>query len=321
MVSRQPGVVATAQRSGSTVTEKASTRYLVTGAGGMLGIDIAAALAGRAVTALTRAELDVSDLAAVRSAVSGHDVVINAAAYTKVDDAETHEADAYAVNALGAQNLAIAAAENDARLVQVSTDYVFNGTANTPYAEDTALDPISVYGRTKANGERLAVAAHPDGTYIVRTAWTYGANGPNFAATMLRLAGVNETVQVVNDQLGQPTWTADLGRQIVALLDARGAAGIYHATNSGVTSWFEFAREIFRQSGLDPERVLATTSDEFLRPAPRPGYSVLGHRAWSTVGVAPMRDWRDALTAAFAAGAFSGDPAWSRRARLPHIDR
>jgi dTDP-4-dehydrorhamnose reductase len=277
-------------------------KYLVTGANGMLGQDLQKALAGRDVTALGRADLDVTDLAAVRAAVAGHDAVINAAAYTKVDDAETHEAEAFAVNATGAQNLAIAAAENHARLVQVSTDYVFNGSASEPYDEATPLDPISAYGRTKAEGELLARAANPDGTYIVRTAWLYGAGGPNFAKTMLRLAASHDTVKVVTDQLGQPTWTGDLARQIVELLDSDAAPGVYHATNSGEASWFDFTREIFRVVGLDPERVKATTSAEFTRPAPRPDYSVLGHDAWTAAGISPMRNWRAALSAAHSAG-------------------
>ena len=279
------------------------TRYLITGAAGMLGQDLQRALSGREVTALSRAELDVTDLDAVRAAVAGHDVVINASAYTKVDDAETNEADAFAVNATGAQNLAIAASEVRARLVQVSTDYVFDGSATTPYDEATPLNPISAYGRTKAEGERLAVAANPHGTYIVRTAWLYGAGGPNFVKTMLRLATRHDTVSVVTDQLGQPTWTGDLARQIVELLDADAAPGVYHATNSGEASWFDFTREIFRVVGLDPERVKPTTSAQFVRPAPRPDYSVLGHDAWARVGISPMRNWRAALSAAHSAGA------------------
>ena len=277
-------------------------RYLVTGANGMLGHDLRSALAGRDVTALGRDALDVTDLAAVRAAVAGNDAVINAAAYTKVDDAEGNEDAAYAVNATGAENLAVAASEVGARLVQVSTDYVFDGDATTPYPEDAPLDPISAYGRTKAAGERLALAAHPQGTAIVRAAWLYGAGGPNFAKTMLRLAGSHETVSVVTDQLGQPTWTADLAAQIVALLDSGTAVGIFHGTNGGETSWFGFTREIFRLAGLDPERVLPTTSDAFVRPAPRPAYSVLGHDAWASIGVPPLRDWSDALEAAAAAG-------------------
>jgi dTDP-4-dehydrorhamnose reductase len=279
------------------------TNYLITGAAGMLGQDLQKALSRRTVTSLGRADLDVTDLHAVCAAVAAHDVVINASAYTKVDDAESHEADAFAVNATGAQNLAIAASEIGAKLVQVSTDYVFDGSATAPYDEATALSPISAYGRTKAEGERLAQAANPDGTYIVRTAWLYGAGGSNFAKTMLRLAANHDTVSVVTDQLGQPTWTGDLARQIVALLDADAAPDIYHATNEGEASWFDFTREIFRVVGLDPNRVKPTTSSEFVRPAPRPDYSVLGHDAWARTGIPPMRNWKAALSAAHSAGA------------------
>lgn len=271
------------------------TTYLITGASGMLGRDLQAALAGRAVTALGRADLDVTDLAAVRAAAAGHDVVINAAAYTKVDDAEAHEAAAYAVNAVGARNLAAAAAAGSARMVQVSTDYVFNGGATRPYREDTPLDPISAYGRTKAAGERFVLEENPAGAFIVRTAWLYGAHGPNFAATMLRLAAGHDTVSVVDDQRGQPTWTADLARQIVALLDAEAPPGIYHGTNSGEATWYDFARAVFTAAGLDPARVTRTDSSHFVRPAPRPDYSVLGHAAWADAGLPPMRAWADAL--------------------------
>lgn len=274
------------------------TRYLIAGAAGMLGRDLQSALAGREVTALGRANLDVTDLSAVTDAAAGHDVIINASAYTKVDDAESHEDAAYAVNAVGARNLAVAASVQQARLVQVSTDYVFNGSATQPYAENTPRDPISAYGRTKGAGEEFVLAENPARSFIVRTAWLYGAHGPNFATTMLRLAGSHETVSVVNDQLGQPTWTADLADQIVALLDSDAPAGIYHGTNSGVASWYDFARAVFAAAGLDPERVKPTDSSQFVRPAPRPSYSVLGHDAWKLAGLEPMRDWKAALEAA-----------------------
>ncbi len=220
-----------------------------------------------------------------------------------MDDAESNESDAFAVNATGAQNFAIAASETDAKLVQVSTDYVFDGSAKSPYDEATTLNPISAYGQTKAEGERLALAANPDGTYIVRTAWLYGAGGPNFAKTMLRLAQSHDTVSVVTDQLGQPTWTEDLPRQIVKLLDADAAPGVCHATNSGEASRFEFAQEIFRVAGLDPQRVVPTSSAELVRPAPRPDYAVLGHDGWGRAGISPMRNWRAALSAAYSARA------------------
>jgi len=278
-------------------------RFLITGASGMLGRDLQTVLAGREVTALTRADLDISDHAAVRAAVADHDIVINAAAYTKVDDAESREPDAAMVNAVGAGHLAKATAEEGALLVQVSTDYVFDGTATSPYREDAPTRPASAYGRTKADGERRALDANPDGTFIVRTAWLYGEHGPNFARTMLALGSERPEVSVVTDQIGQPTWTMDLARQIVTLVDSDAPAGIYHGTASGQASWFDFAREIFELGGLDPQNVKPTDSSAFVRPAPRPAYSVLGHDAWSEAGLEPMRDWKVALREAFDTGA------------------
>lgn len=278
------------------------TRYLITGAGGMLGHDLQGALDGRDVVALDRRALDITDESAVRDAVAGFDIVINAAAYTKVDDAETHEPEARAINALGPSSLATATAATGARFVQFSTDYVFDGTATAPYAEGAPRHPVSAYGRTKAEGEELALAANPD-TVIVRTAWLYGEHGPNFARTMLRLAAERPTVSVVDDQLGQPTWTRDLAAQTVALLDAKAPAGIYHGTNAGETTWYGFARALFELGGHDPDRVQPTTSAEFVRPALRPAYSVLGHAHWAEVGLAPMRPWQDALGEAFETGA------------------
>jgi dTDP-4-dehydrorhamnose reductase len=287
-------------------------RYLVTGASGMLGQDLRQALSGRDVTALSRAELDVTDRAAVQHAVAGHDVIFNASAYTKVDDAETHEDLAYAVNALGTENLAIAAREVGAALLTISTDYVFKGDATAPYSEDAPRDPLNAYGRTKAAGEELALAAHPDGTYVVRTAWLYGANGPNFAKTMLRLAATHDTVTVVDDQRGQPTWTVDLAEHLVRLADSNAAAGIYHGTASGETTWFGLARAVFEEAGLDPERVKPTSSADFVRPAPRPAFSVLGHNAWGAADLPVMRDWRDALADAFERKAFDDNPSGDR---------
>jgi dTDP-4-dehydrorhamnose reductase len=269
----------------------------------MLGRDLQRALTGRTVTASTRAELDIRDLDAVRAAVRDHDVVLNTAAYTDVDRAETHEADAYAVNATGVENLAVAAREAGAKLVTISTDYVFNGHGVVPYPEDAPRDPLNAYGRSKAAGEELAIAAHPAGTYIVRAAWLYGSGERNFAATMLRLAADHPTVSVVDDQLGQPTWTADLAAQIVTMLDADAPPAIYHGTSEGETTWFGFARAVFEEAGLDPERVRPTDSDSYPRPAARPAYSVLGHAGWARAGLAPIRPWREGLRDAIAAGA------------------
>jgi len=284
------------------VDQENTLTILITGANGMLGRDLQSVLADRAVTALARDDLDVTDRNAVEAAVAGHNVVINCAAYTRVDDAETNERAAFAVNATGAGYLAEAAALHGAKLIQLSTDYVFDGTATTPYPENAQRHPVSAYGRTKAEGERLALELNPDGTCILRTAWLYGAHGPNFAKTMVRLAATNNTVNVVDDQQGQPTWTRDVAGQIAAMLDANIPPGIYHATNAGHTTWFEFAREIFRHAGLDPERILPIPSAQFPRPAPRPAYSVLGHDAWGAVGLAPMRNWVDALSDAATQG-------------------
>jgi dTDP-4-dehydrorhamnose reductase len=228
--------------------------------------------------------------------------VLNAAGYTGVDLAETHEDDAVAANATGPGILARTATAAGARLVHFSTDYVFDGNATTPYAEDHPLEPRGAYGRSKAEGERLVRSGASD-ALIIRTAWTYGEHGANFAKTMLRFAGERDTVDVVNDQRGQPTWTLDLATRVVEMMDADCPAGVYHGTNTGEATWFDFAREVFRDAGLDPERVRPTDSTAYVRPAPRPAYSVLGQAAWPAIGLSPMRPWREALAAAFAAGA------------------
>jgi dTDP-4-dehydrorhamnose reductase len=273
--------------------------WLVTGAGGMLGQDVVAAArsAGHDVTAAARLDLDVTDPDACLAEVSSHDVVVNTAAWTAVDDAESHEPDAFAINATGAGNLARACERAGARLVQVSTDYVFAGDATSPYAEDAPLAPRSAYGRTKAAGEWAVRALCPD-SLVVRTAWLYGEHGGNFVKTMARLAGDHDTLDVVDDQEGQPTWTVDVADAILRLVEAEAPPGAYHATSSGSTTWFEFTRAIFTGLGLDPARVRPTTTAAFPRPAPRPAYSVLGHDAWQRVGRAPVRGWRDALTEA-----------------------
>lgn len=274
--------------------------WLVTGAGGMLGRDVTARLAGVAgarVTAAGRAELDVLDAGAVDATVAGHDVVVNCAAWTAVDDAEAQEGAAFAVNATGAAVLAAAAARHGARLVQVSTDYVFDGAADRPYAEDALPAPRSAYGRTKAAGEWAVRALAPD-ALVVRTAWLYGAHGPCFPRTIARLAAERGGVDVVDDQVGQPTWTADVADLLVRLVTAGAPAGTYHATSSGRTSWCGFAREVVAAAGLDPALVRPTTSEAFVRPAPRPAFSVLGHDRLGAVGLQPIGDWRERWAAA-----------------------
>jgi dTDP-4-dehydrorhamnose reductase len=276
------------------------SRWLVVGCDGMLGQDMVAALGAapvsHEVTAVDRDVLDIIDPQACLAAVSGHDVVVNVAAWTAVDSAESQEAGAFAVNAVGAANLARACCAAGARMVQVSTDYVFAGDATSPYAEDAPLAPRSAYGRTKGAGE-WAVRTHlPAASWVVRTAWLYGANGPNFVKTMARLAAERDTVSVVDDQRGQPTWTVDLANAILRLVEAEAPFGIYHGTSSGETTWFGFAQAIFAEMGLDPARVVPTTSEEFVRPAPRPAYSVLGHQAWLRAGLDPLPPWRESLT-------------------------
>jgi dTDP-4-dehydrorhamnose reductase len=275
------------------------TRILLTGAGGMLGHDLVATLSDADLDARTREELDITDAEAVARAVEGVDVVINAAAYTRVDDAETERDLAFAINADGPRNLARACKAHGARLIHVSTDYVFDGNSTTPYPEHTPRNPSSVYGQSKAAGEEAIETEHPEGSIIIRTAWLYGQHGPNFPRTMLRLAQSNDSVKVVTDQVGQPTWTRDLAGWIRVLVESEIQSGVFHGTNSGQTSWFDFAREVYRLGALDAERVQPTTSDEYPRPAPRPAWSVLGHEAWGKAGLPEPRDWREALTEAF----------------------
>ena len=272
------------------------SRWLVTGAGGMLAHDLLPRLAraGHEVTALDRADLDVTDAAACRSAVEGQDVVANLAAWTAVDAAESNEGAAFAVNAVGAANLARASEQARARMVHISTDYVFSGVATTPYAVDDPVAPRSAYGRTKAAGE-WAVRAECPRSWVVRTAWLYGAGGTNFAATMQRLAAGRDTLTVVSDQVGQPTWSGDLADAIIRLVAADAPHGIWHGTASGQTSWHGFARAVFEELGLDPDRVHPIASSDFPTPAPRPAYSVLGHTTWADAGLSPLPDWREAL--------------------------
>ncbi|MDG6108922.1 dTDP-4-dehydrorhamnose reductase [Dactylosporangium aurantiacum] len=281
------------------------TRYLVTGAGGMLGQDLLAALDGRAVTALKRADLDVTDAPAVAEAVAGHDVVLNAAAWTDVDGAETAYEAALAVNGTGVAVLASACHATGARLVHVSTDYVFDGAGTSPYPEDAPTAPLNAYGRSKLAGEQAVLATLPTTGYVVRTAWLYGAAGRNFVKTMLRLAATRDFVDVVDDQAGQPTWSRDLARRLVELADADAPAGVYHGTASGQTTWHGLAQAVFTIAGLDPARVRRTTSAAYRTPAARPSYSVLGHDRWAAAGMAPLRDWHTMLTAALHDPAFA----------------
>ncbi len=283
-------------------------RWLVTGAGGMLGREVCAALerAGEVeVTVATRDILDITDPLAVATVVPGHDIVVNTAAWTDVDGAEQDEAGATLINGYGVRLLAQACAASGARLLHPSTDYVFAGDADTPYPEDAPTDPINAYGRSKLAGEQAVLEVLPGNGYVVRTAWLYATHSTNFVTTMLRLAGQRDTLSVVDDQYGQPTWAGALAGQLVELGRAAYAgqapAGIYHGTAEGRASWYDLARAVFTESGLDPARVTRTSSAEFVRPARRPAYSVLGHAGWRRTAVPALPDWRGMLAEALSA--------------------
>lgn len=279
------------------------TRWLITGAGGMLGRDLVTRLQheNEDVAAYSRSDLDITDAATTRAALDRlrPAIVINCAAWTAVDDAETHEEAAFLVNATAVAGLAAACADYGTRLVQVSTDYVFDGQARRPYREGDAPSPRTAYGRGKLAGEQAALERLSEAAYIVRTAWLFGAHGANLVRTMIELERQRPAVDVVDDQHGQPSWTVDVAGQIVALARSGAVGGIYHATSSGETTWCGLAREVFRLLGADPARVRATTTSAYPRPAPRPSYSVLGHDSWARAGLEPLGDWRHALRRAF----------------------
>lgn len=278
---------------------------LITGAHGQLGSDLVA-LTGTP-WGHSSAQLDITDPLAVRDALtafaaSGGSVLINAAADNAVDAAEQDAERAFAVNARGPEHLATACAERGITCLHVSTDYVFAGDGARPYEPGDPCQPRTAYGRSKHAGEQAVLAA---GGHVVRTAWVYGAGAANFVATMLRLERERDTLTVVDDQHGSPTWSADLAAGLLELATANGATPLLlHCAGGGGTTWCAFAKAIFAEAGADPDRVHPCTTEEFSRPAPRPAYSVLGDAAWRAAGLAPMPDWRDALHRAFAAGTF-----------------
>ena len=278
----------------------------MTGAGGLLGATLVPRWreAGAEVIALGHADLDVTDGPAVTAAIAASKprAVVHCAAWTDVDGAEADPHGAASANTEGPARLAAACAQVDATLVHVSTDYVFPGTGTRPYEADDPVDPLGAYGRTKEAGER-AVRAETAKHYIVRTAWLYGAGGRNFVKTIASLIGERDTLDVVDDQRGCPTWSADLARGLVELAGRpAGAAapfGTYHCTGGGSATWYELARAVLEELGEDPERVRPCDSGRFPRPAPRPAYSVLSGRSWSAAGLSTPAHWRDQLHSAF----------------------
>jgi dTDP-4-dehydrorhamnose reductase len=285
-----------------------SERLVITGAGGLVGrrLTAEATSRGHQVLALTSADCDITDPTAPERYFAAGDVVINCAAYTKVDQAEADEAGARAVNAAGAENVAHACARAGAELIHVSTDYVFGGDFHggptRPYEIDDETDPRSVYGRTKLEGEFEVLSAMPN-AHVVRTAWIFsGGDGGDFVASMRKAAAGDGPVDVVADQIGSPTYVGDL---VDALLQVAGGSieeSVLHAANRGETTRFEQARAVFTLMGADPERVRPVGTDQHPRPAPRPAYSALGSRRSAEAGLTPLRPWHDALVAALAEG-------------------
>jgi len=271
-------------------------KILVTGANGQLGQELIR-LPERPdieMTGFGRNELNVTDPEQCRNMIRAckPDAVIHCAAYTKVDQAESEPDVAFRVNAEGARNAALAAEQIGAKFVYISTDYVFDGKADRPYLEHDPPNPLSVYGKTKLAGEEF-VKSISSRHFIVRTSWMYGKHGANFVKTMLKLAEERDRLKVVHDQIGSPTYTLDLAQFLLELVKTD-YYGIYHASNSGICSWYEFAKAIFEERGLNV-RVEPCTTEEFLRPAPRPAWSVLDHGAIRVHGFEPLRPWREAL--------------------------
>lgn len=288
---------------------------LITGSTGQLGSELTrqAQRARDVVFArgLTRQEVDLTDPFSVRDTVqewarvvrsdspAHRMVVVNCAAYAAVDAAEEDEETAYAVNAAGPALLATVCGQVGARLAQVSTDYVFAGDAQIPYETEDPTGPCTAYGRTKLAGEQAVRELLSEASWVVRTAWLYGGGGTNFVRTMASLEATRETVSVVDDQVGSPTWAGDLASGLLALARSEAPSGTYHASNLGAVSWFGLARAVFEELGADPERVLPTDSSAYRRPAPRPAYSVLSPSAWNAAGLPAFQGWRDALAEAF----------------------
>jgi dTDP-4-dehydrorhamnose reductase len=280
--------------------------WLVTGSSGQLGIAVSQEIGERGLNfhAWNSDEFNITQGPIVRDLIANlsPEVIINCAAWTDVDGAEMNETDASRVNCDGAENIALASKQCHSKLIHISTDYVFSGEGKTPWEVTDEMNPQSAYGRTKASGESKVLNTYPANSSIVRTAWLYSPWGKNFAKSMTQRAIKGEgEVRVVNDQVGQPTSATDLAKQLVELGLSSSPPGIYHGTNSGQTTWFEFAQEIFKLAGGEEDRLIAVSSQESPRPATRPSYSVLSHSAWSNSSVGPMRDWRIALADAMPA--------------------
>lgn len=270
-------------------------KVLITGSNGMLGHDLIDVLDGKhELIKTTSKSLDITDEDKVKDYIVNEnpDIVINSAAYTDVDGCETNEEIAYKVNGEGVKNLALACKVVDCPLLHISTDYVFNGENNKPWMEDDEVGPISIYGKSKLQGEE-AIESILDKFFIIRTSWLYGINGGNFPKTMLELAKTHDTLTVVTDEIGTPTYTLDLAQAIAELIETE-YYGIYHITNSDYCSWFDFAKYIFQVKNINVN-VVPVTAEEFARPASRPHYSVLNNSNWVNNGFKPLRSYKEAI--------------------------
>ncbi len=280
--------------------EELKMTWLITGASGQLGLAMQAELNASKIDFLPfdSKSLDITNESAIEAEFikNSPKVVVNCAAWTDVDSAEMNQDQAFAVNSLAVKKLAINAKKIGAVFIQISTDYVFSGENDSPWLENAERNPTSIYGASKKEGEKSIEETFPEGSFIVRTAWLYSPYGKNFAKTMARLAlqGDGE-VKVVNDQIGQPTSARDLAKQVKSLALSEANFDVYHGTNSGSATWFDFAREIFNLVGADDSRLTPVTTAEFPRPAKRPRYSVLSHKNLNRSGLEAMRDWKEAL--------------------------
>ena len=274
--------------------------WLITGGSGQLGLALQRELNAKNIDffAPDSNDLDITNSTQVSKVLKNINprIVVNAAAWTDVEAAETDSSAAFKVNALGARNLAASTKRVGSTFIHLSTDYVFSGTRSTPWQESSNANPISVYGVSKSEGEILVKMEYPEKSFIIRTAWLYSENGNNFARKIARLAMKDsEIVTVVDDQIGQPTYAGDLALKIIDLINTEAPIGIYHGTNSGEASWFDFAIEIFRYCGADIKRIIPIKSNEFKSKVQRPKYSVLGHSNWDGTKCGEMRNWKLAL--------------------------
>ena len=271
-------------------------KILITGANGLLGHELSSVLKDHSLILLSHSQFDISDIDSVNKQIdsTSPDIIINSAAYTQVDNCETNYELAFKSNAIGPKNLAIKCKQLDIPLIHISTDYVFEGNENkSPLVEDDKLGPKTIYGKTKLEGEKF-VKENCDKYFILRTAWLYG-EGKNFVKTMVNLSKNNKELKVVNDQIGSPTYAKDLANAIKEIIEKKSDKyGIYHVTNKGEVSWYEFAKKIFEINKIEI-KVIPVTSEEFPRPAPRPHYSVLSNQKWINSGFTPMRNYEIAL--------------------------